>query len=117
LAASLFLVIQGVYFLHRLGKPDSRRTDDELIGFEKTTKLVTIGAYRYIRHPLYSSALLGSWGVFFKQISIWAFLAAIIATFFLTMTAKMEEKENIKFFGDDYTEYMKRTRMFIPYLF
>ncbi len=67
LTVSLFLVIHGYRLLRRVGKPDSERKDPLLMGVEKTTELVTVGAYRYIRHPLYSSILLGTWGVFFKQ--------------------------------------------------
>ena len=67
LIISLFLVIHGFQLLHKVGKPDSKRKDSSLIGIEKTTELVMEGAYRYIRHPIYSSLLFLGWGVFFKQ--------------------------------------------------
>jgi protein-S-isoprenylcysteine O-methyltransferase Ste14 len=35
----------------------------------------------------------------------------------LYMTARQEEDENEKHFGQSYTDYMRKTRMFIPYLF
>ncbi len=117
LTVSLFLVIHGFHLLRRVGKPDSKRTDPSLIGIEKTTELVTVGAYRYIRHPLYSSLLFGAWGVFFKQPSLASVCLSVIATFFVTITAKMEEAENLRFFGSAYQSYMKQTRMFIPFLF
>jgi len=112
-----YLVIHGVLLLRRVGKPDSERDDPSLIGIEKTTELVTVGAYRYIRHPLYSSLLFLAWGVFFKQPSWIGVSLAVTATFFLTMTAKMEEAENIRFFGAEYQSYMKQTKMFIPFFF
>lgn len=117
LIISLFLVIHGVQLLRVVGKPDSKRSDLSLIGIEKTTELVTVGAYRYIRHPLYSSLLFLAWGVFFKRPSWVGVSLAVITTFFLTMTAKMEEAENIRFFGVAYQSYMKQTKMFIPFLF
>jgi len=43
-------------------------------------------------------------------------LAAVV-TFFLVRTARVEEAENIRFFGPAYEEYMKRTKMFVPFLF
>jgi protein-S-isoprenylcysteine O-methyltransferase Ste14 len=49
---------------------------------EKTTILVTTGAYRYIRHPLYSSLLFLAWGIFFKAPSWPGGLLALAATFF-----------------------------------
>ena len=111
------LVVHGALSLRMVGKPDSKRTDPSLIGIEKTTNLVTVGAYRYIRHPLYSSLLFLTWGVFFKQPSLVGVFLALIATFFLTITAKTEEAENIRFFGAAYISYMKQTKMFIPFLF
>jgi protein-S-isoprenylcysteine O-methyltransferase Ste14 len=117
LIASLFLVIHGVRLLRRIGKPDDKREEAPLLAFEKTTALVVEGAYRYIRHPLYSSLLFLGWGIFFKDLS-WAGLAlAVAATFFLAMTARAEEGENIRFFGAAYQDYMRRTKMFIPFLF
>ena len=65
LIVSIFPVIYGALLLHNIGKPDSKREDPSLVGIEKTTELVTVGIYRYIRHPLYSSLLFGVWGVFF----------------------------------------------------
>jgi protein-S-isoprenylcysteine O-methyltransferase Ste14 len=112
-----YWVIHGVYSLRMVGKPGSERSDPSLIGIEKTTELVTVGAYRYIRHPLYSSLLFLAWGALFKDFSWSSVALAMIATFFLTMTAKTEEAENIHFFGAAYRSYIKQTKMFIPLLF
>ena len=117
LVVSLFLVIHGFLLLRRIGKPDSGRNDPSLVGIEKTTKLVTQGAYRYIRHPLYSSLFFGTWGVFFKRPSWPGLLLVAITIFFLIMTAKIEEAEDIRFFGAEYQSYMKQTKMFVPFLF
>jgi len=100
-----------------MGKPDRKRSDPSLMDIEKTTELVTVGAYRYIRHPLYSSLLYGVWGVFFKNPSWPGFALTAITIFLMTMTAKVEEAENVSFFGNDYKDYMKQTKMFIPFLF
>lgn len=117
LMVSLFLVIHGVQLLRLVGKPDTQRGDPSLLGFEKTTELVKVGAYRYIRHPLYSSLLFLAWGIFFKRPSWETLSLALIATFFLTMTARIEETENIRYFGPVYEAYMKQTKMFIPLLY
>ena len=88
-----------------------------MVAFEKTTALVTVGIYRYIRHPLYSSLLFLAWGIFFKDPSWPGGLLAVVATLFLVATARVEEAENVRFFGEEYKEYMKQTKMFIPFLF
>jgi protein-S-isoprenylcysteine O-methyltransferase Ste14 len=117
LSISLFLVVHGVHLLRSMGRPDSQRQDAELLAFEKTTRLVTRGAYRYIRHPLYSSLLFLAWGAAFKEITILNLFLAADATYFLVATARAEELENVRFFGPAYSEYMQQTKMFIPYLF
>jgi protein-S-isoprenylcysteine O-methyltransferase Ste14 len=117
LVVSAFLVIHGVQLLRQLGRPDAGRDETPMLGFEKTTSLVTAGAYRYIRHPLYSSLLFLAWGVFFKAPSWLGGLLALAATLFLVATARFEEVEDVRFFGPAYEEYRKHTKMFIPFLF
>ncbi len=113
---SILFVIQGFYLLRKLGGSRDREIVSENLAFEDTSDLVTDGIYKYIRHPMYSSLLLLAWGAFLKHITIYGISAVLIATAFLVATAKMEERENISFFGSRYKEYIKRTKMFIPYL-
>jgi protein-S-isoprenylcysteine O-methyltransferase Ste14 len=111
-------VLAGVYGLHSRGKPDNRRSDDALlIGIEKTTQLVTTGAFKYIRHPLYCSLLLLAWGVYFKHFTWLGSGLVLGATGFLLATAKAEEAENVRYFGAAYRTYMQHTKMFIPFVF
>ena len=118
LIVSAFLVVHAVHLLHIIGKPDAQRSDDEAtIGIEKTTHLVSVGAYKYIRHPIYSSLLFLAWGVFLKDLSWLSGVLALAATAFLVATAKVEEAEDIRFFGTAYQTYIKQTKMFIPFLF
>ena len=109
LLASIILVVHGIYLLRVVGRPKS--------GIESTTMLVIVGAYKYIRHPLYSSLLFLAWGVFCKAPSIPDGILAVVATAFLVATARIEESENVQKFGVEYTAYMKKTSMFIPFLF
>lgn len=110
LCASLFRALHGFYLLSKIGKA-------KIYNIEATTALVMVGAYRYIRHPLYSSLLFMGWGVFFKDPSFFGIILVLAASAFVTITAKVEEKENLRKFGADYAEYMKRTKMFIPFFF
>ena len=116
LLLSLFLVVHGVRLLRMIGLPDDQRDATSLVAFEKTTRLVTVGVYRYIRHPLYSSLLFLAWGIFLKDPSWPGGLLALAASLFLVATARAEEAEDLRFFGETYQEYMQETKMFIPFL-
>ncbi len=117
LLASGFLVLHGVWLLKQIGAQDAARAGEPLYEFEKTTRLVTVGAYRFIRHPLYSSLLFLGWGIFFKAPGWLGALLALLVTLFLVATARVEEAENLAFFGPEYQAYCARTRMFIPFIF
>ncbi len=117
LAVSLVMVGQGFYELRMKGKAGDLRHDDSLLAFEKTSELVTSGIYRYIRHPLYGSLLFFAWGAFLKDVTWYACGLVVVATAFLVVTAKTDEAECIRYFGASYEEYMKRTKMFVPFLF
>jgi protein-S-isoprenylcysteine O-methyltransferase Ste14 len=113
---SVYLVLSGVILLKKLGKPDMGRDEKALYQFEKTSELIESGIYKYIRHPLYSSLLFLTWGIFLKHTTGSLFLVSLISTAFLFLTAKFDEKECIVFFGGKYKEYMKRTKMFVPFV-
>jgi len=113
---SLLLIIVGYLSLRQFGKQDENRNDAPLLRFEKTTVLVTHGIFRYIRHPMYSSLIFLNWGLFFHHISWPSGVIAFIACVFLVITAFAEESENIRYFGAQYQNYMKRTRLFVPFL-
>ena len=115
LTISIYLAGSGFYLLRRSGGPREKRRESANFQFEDTTHLITSGIYGYIRHPMYSSLLFLSWGVFFKRLSWQGIVASLLATLFLFLTAIVEEKENLKSFGPGYAEYRKKTKMFIPF--
>jgi len=107
----LSILLAGVGFLqlHQFGKAEG--------SFENTTALVEEGLYKFIRHPLYSSLLVGTWGVAMKQPDLLSAITAAAATICYFLTAKVEEEEMVEKFGEEYKAYMRRTKLFIPYLF
>ncbi len=109
LVLSLIPLITGVYYLRSRGKPSD--------ALEATTVLVQTGIYQLIRHPLYASLLLLAWGIFFKSPSIIGGCLGIVTTAFTYATARADETECLNKFGLQYSSYMKKTRMFIPFMF
>ncbi len=116
LTISAALAIHGFHLLRLLGKATAPVASSSLYGFENTTTLVTAGAYRYIRHPMYSSLLFLAWGAAFKSPSLVSVAVGLAATVLLIFTAKAEEAENLARFGDLYRDYVTRTWRFIPFV-
>ncbi len=116
LLASIFFVVQSFLLLKRRGGHARRDEMPENHTFENTVQVVEVGLYRYIRHPMYASLLFLGWGAFFKHITLLNIVLIILVSALLAVAAKVEERENIRFFGAVYMEYMQRTRMFIPWL-
>jgi protein-S-isoprenylcysteine O-methyltransferase Ste14 len=108
LILSLYLAVAGFILLKRIGKPDAN--------FENTSVLVKTGLYKYIRHPLYLSLLLVGTGVMMKDPDLLQLLFGAINLIAIWLTARIEEKEMIARFGDEYKQYMKETKMFVPCL-
>jgi protein-S-isoprenylcysteine O-methyltransferase Ste14 len=114
---SVYPLTSGIILLKKAGKTNSKREGEELFNFEKTTKLIDTGIYKYIRHPLYSSLLFLTWGTYFKNTNLILFFVALSSSVFLYLTSRIDEKECKEYFGEKYYEYIKRSKMFIPFLF
>jgi len=110
LALSIYPALAGFLLLRRRGRPEGH--------FEYTTALVTDNLYRYIRHPMYASLLLVAIGAYLKQPAyapaIVVFAIAAVASY---MAAKAEEQDSLEAFGAAYADYMKTSKMFIPFVF
>jgi protein-S-isoprenylcysteine O-methyltransferase Ste14 len=117
LALSAWLPVHAWRRLQAAVRPGAARDDDAaLLGFEKTDSLVTDGAFRYIRHPMYTALMLLAWGACLKDIGGPGLALALAATVLLVLTALSDERECIAHFGDAYRAYMRGTRRFVPFL-
>lgn len=81
------------------------------------------GIYRFIRHPCYTAALVWGWGVFCQglaNVDSRVFLGACLltcASLLLIAAARAQEAEQYARLGAEYADYLKSTKMFIPFLF
>jgi protein-S-isoprenylcysteine O-methyltransferase Ste14 len=108
LMLSMLLALHGFWLLRRVGRPAGP--------VENTTRLVTVGAYRYIRHPLYTSLACLGLGAFLKAPSWLGALLLLGVGVALLATARVEEAEMLRKFGAEYAAYMRRSKRFIPYV-
>ena len=108
------LCLPGMMFLvwgrHYLGGNWS-----QMVTVKQGHELVTIGPYRYVRHPMYAGGLLACIGSAIAAGSGWIFLLIILGSLFLWRVGAedklMEEK-----FPSEYPSYKKRTKALIPFI-
>ena len=115
ITVSAALALAGAHALRTYGQAGPQRNEPELYAFERTSRLVTRGIYRYLRHPLYSSLLFLAWGVFLKRPGAAGLALAAAATLFLGLTARRDEAECRSYFGAAYDAYAARTPGFLPF--
>ena len=80
-------------------------------------ELVTTGIYRHIRHPIYLGVILAYGGGQIVAGSYLSIVFLILFTYSSIVQAKKEEKLLLQHFGQKYEEYMRHTKMLIPYIF
>jgi len=105
---SIYYILAAIILYHRFTNHGRN--------FENSARLVTTGLYRYVRHPMYASLLFLGWGMFLKDINTVTIIIIALVTIAVYLTCKVEEKEMIARFGDEYKDYMKKTKMWIPYI-
>jgi protein-S-isoprenylcysteine O-methyltransferase Ste14 len=77
--------------------------------------LVTTGPYRWVRHPFYTSCLIGLVGVSLLMTNLFVLVAGIVFWFaFLVPRTRIEEQNLVARFGDEYRQLMQRTGRFLP---
>lgn len=77
-------------------------------------RLVVTGLYSRVRHPQYTGFILVLIGFLIQWPTIITLVMFPFLVYMYYRLARREEKEMVKMFGDEYREYMKRTRMFLP---
>ncbi|HCN84864.1 MAG TPA: hypothetical protein DIT07_14790 [Sphingobacteriaceae bacterium] len=78
--------------------------------------LITTGPYHFVRHPIYTGLLAAMLGTNISGSFMGLIWLLFSATFFI-YSAKREEKMMLLQFPDEYPDYMKRSKMLIPFIF
>lgn len=84
---------------------------------DEPKSIVTHGPYAWVRHPFYTSFLLGLFGVV-VAIPHWGTLGCFLyGVVVLAITARREERRlSASAFGAEYQRYMKKTGRLVPFL-
>ncbi len=70
--------------------------------------------YKFVRHPLYVGWILFFWGA--PVMTAGHLLFAVGMTAYILIAIRYEERDLVKFLGDDYVRYQERVPMLIPKL-
>jgi protein-S-isoprenylcysteine O-methyltransferase Ste14 len=103
----IWLFIKSLSDLGRWWAPGQELKED--------LEMVRTGAYFYIRHPMYAALLgISICQIFMIQNWMAGPISIFLVTPFCIYQIKREENLLIKFFGDDYRDYIRNTGMLWP---
>ena len=75
-------------------------------------EFVTRGAYKYIRHPLMLGVLMGVWAI--PLMTVGHLLLATGFTVYILIGTWYEERDLLRFLGEQYRDYQQRVPKLIP---
>jgi protein-S-isoprenylcysteine O-methyltransferase Ste14 len=81
---------------------------------ERPNSVVSKGAFRYVRHPLYSAAILFYLSLTIATASLFSLALLVVIFLFYNYIAGYEERLMEIKFGEDYVSYKKRTGRWVP---
>ena len=81
-------------------------------------RLVRSGLYQYIRHPAYLGALMAYFGLGVSFVNWITFVLVFFPVMFAALRRMRVEEEVLRqAFGNDYTEYMNKTKRLLPKIY
>lgn len=109
----LITIIFGCY-INILGRRSLGKNWANQVTIYQDQTLIQKGAYKYVRHPLYSSIIWMFYGSCLVYSNYYGFIATtLIFIPFMYYRAKQEEKLLSERF-EEYKDYQKKTGMFFP---
>jgi protein-S-isoprenylcysteine O-methyltransferase Ste14 len=108
----LFLAGQ---LIRRVGKRTLKKNYS--YGLKPPETLIKRGLYKHVRHPIYLAMLLYTTGSPLIFSSLYGFLVTLGFIPFTLYRIKIEEEMLVEKVGDEYREYVKKTKKLIPYVY
>jgi len=81
---------------------------------QRRRTLATTGIYSYVRHPQYVGFILVMFGFLLQWPTLLTLAMFPVLVFMYARLARIEERESLREFGDEYRAYMVRVPGFIP---
>ena len=109
------LVLYASFLINHFDLFGLRQVYLYLRGIEYTPlKFGTPSLYRFIRHPLYVGWFLAFWAT--PAMTQGHLLFASVASAYILAAIVLEERDLMRFLGEDYRRYRQRVPMFVPRL-
>jgi protein-S-isoprenylcysteine O-methyltransferase Ste14 len=83
---------------------------------KQETRLVTVGPYRWVRHPIYALSILLMLCSAIVLPTVPMILIAVLHFYVMTRKARHEERHLLQQFGPEYARYCERVGRFCPRL-
>jgi len=81
----------------------------------KEGQLISTGPYKFIRHPMYSSALVIIWSGIFGHFSLPNLAIGLIVTVVVSIRVLIEE-QYLRQSYPDYIDFSQKTKLLIPFI-
>ena len=85
-----------------------------VIGEQRPTRILSTGAFGYVRHPLYLGSILVYLGLTVSTASLFCLALLVVIVLFYNYIAGFEEKLMEAKFGQAYIAYREQTGRWIP---
>ena len=85
-----------------------------VIGEQRPSRIISTGAFGYVRHPLYLGSILVYLGLTVSTASLLCLSLLVVIVLFYNYIADYEEKLMEAKFGQDYIAYREKTGKWIP---
>ena len=114
----LLMVIGGIFLLSGRYQLNKHSYGGGSLSEEKEQTLLTNGMFKYIRHPIYAGGLVITIGLelAFRSLLILS-LHTLIFLIIFQDRMKREEMVLLDKFGNEYQEYIDRTKRLIPFVY
>ncbi|MFW9769158.1 MAG: methyltransferase [Candidatus Thorarchaeota archaeon] len=109
----ILLAFASIPFLWWIHKTLDRQYS-ACLQIKQSHMLITEGPYARVRHPMYTVLNMFSFGVSLLTANFLIIILSVLVIIQFPFVARKEEEMLLETFGDEYSEYMKRTGRFLP---
>lgn len=109
------LIIQGwgLWSLKEIDLFGIKTLTQPAISVTITEPILIVGAYRWVRHPIYFTSILLVW--LYPNLTLDRLLLNVLFTLWIIIGAILEERDLVTIHGEAYKNYQRMVPMLIPY--